>query len=420
MKSATTWLPRDAEESKGWRSDEHAIAGTTASRAANSHRRLRLAKRVRVVFCIDGMGIGGTELNALRTAERLDTSRFHVSVICLRPQGPLLSRYRELGIDVLAFPMQRLHGLTALRQGMRLARHLRAEDVDIVHSHDIYNNIFATLWARVARRPVVIASRRWWDDMPRKSLGVVNRYAYRFADCVIANSARVADLLITDDGVRADRVATVPNFVDETAFAPLTHAQRAQLFAELEIPSASIVIGCIAGLRPVKDHETLIKAIVSLRPRWPMLQLVLVGDGEARASLEQLVGQLELTDVVRFAGARPNEPNLHRLFDVSVLSSVSEAFPNTILEAMAAGRPVVATRVGGVMDAVLEGETGLLVPARAAADLATAIEHLLLQPGLRRAMGQAAQRRAREKFHATSVLLTLESLYDRLLRSRAE
>jgi glycosyltransferase involved in cell wall biosynthesis len=145
---------------------------------------------------------------------------------------------------------------------------------------------------------------------------------------------------------------------------------------------------------------------------------MLIGDGPARPSLERLVRQLSLTDVVRFAGARPNEPNLHRLFDISVLSSWSEAFPNTIVEAMAAGRPVVATDVGGVKDAVLNGQTGLLVAPRAPADLAEAIEQLLFHSELRRVMGDAGQRRARDHFHATSVLATLESLYDRLLTAR--
>jgi len=147
------------------------------------------AKRVRVAFCIDNMGIGGTELNALRTAERLDDSRFDVSVICLQDHGPLLERYRRQGIPLLSLPLRRLHGLTALRLGARLARYLATQHVDVVHSHDVYNNIFATVWARAARTPVVIASRRWWDDVPRTALRVVNKYAYRLADCVIAYSA---------------------------------------------------------------------------------------------------------------------------------------------------------------------------------------------------------------------------------------
>ena len=385
-------------------------------------RRARLPRtrgRVRVAFCIDNMGIGGTELNALRTAERLDPSVFDVSVVCLQEQGPLLTRYQKLGIPVLSLPLGRLHGITALRQGARLARYLSRQRVDIVHSHDVYNNIFATAWARMVRTPVVIASRRWWDDVPRTALRVANRYAYRFSDCVIANSRTVADLLLTDDRVRGDRVAVVSNFVDESAFAPLAPAERGRLMAELGVPPGSVVIGCIAGLRPVKDHASLITAMATLRSRWPSLRLVLVGDGEARQSLAALVRQLGLTDVVHFAGLRPNEPNLHHLFDISVLCSLSEAFPNSIVEAMAAGKPVVATRVGGVVDAVVDGQTGILVPPRRPGPLADAIEQLLIDPDFRRGLGDAGARRARAQFHASHVLPSLESLYDRLLSSRA-
>jgi glycosyltransferase involved in cell wall biosynthesis len=376
-------------------------------------------KRVRVAFCIDNMGIGGTELNALRTAERLDSSRFDVSVVCLQDDGPLLGRYRRQGIPVLTLPLQRLHGVGALRQGMRLARFLVRQHVDIVHSHDVYNNIFATAWARVARTPVVIASRRWLDEMPRPTLRVVNRYAYRFADCVIANSKTVADLLVTDDRVRGDRVAVISNFVDEPAFAPIATARRRTLLADLGVPPGSVVIGCIARLLPVKDHESLLAAVARLRQRWSSLRLVLVGDGESRAALERLTRDLGLTDSVHFAGVRPNEPNLHHLFDISVLCSLSEAFPNSIVEAMAAGKPVVATRVGGIVDAVVDGQTGFLVAPRNPVALADAIEQLLINPGRRRELGAAAARRARAQFHANHVLPSLESLYDRLLASRA-
>jgi glycosyltransferase involved in cell wall biosynthesis len=365
------------------------------------------------------MGIGGTELNAFRTAERLDPARFDVSVVCLQEHGPLLARYRERGIRVLALPLGRLHGIKAVRQGVRLARYLSTQRVDIVHSHDAYNNIFATVWARVAQTPVVIASRRWCDDLPRKALRVVNRFGFRLADCVIANSTAVASLLVNDDGVPAERIALVPNFVDDAAFANLGRTQRKQLALELGIPAGSAVIGCVAGLRPVKDHETLIKAIARLRPRWPTIRLVLIGDGPSRRPLEHLVRELNLTAVVRFAGVRPNEPNLHHLFDISVLSSLSEALPNTIVEAMAAGKPVVATRVGGVTDAVVDGETGTLITPQSPVELASAIERLLLRPILRESMGDAARRRARAQFHVTSALATLESLYDRLLMSRA-
>lgn len=378
----------------------------------------RRSRRIRVAFCIDNMGIGGTELNALRTAARLDRSRFDVLVVCLQDGGPLLERFRTERIPVFPLPLGRLYGVRALRQGARLARFLARQQVDIVHSHDVYDNIFATTWARIAGTPVVIASRRWWDDVPRPALRVANRYASRFADCVIANSRTIADRLVSDERVSGDRIAIVSNFVDEAAFRSPTARVREAFLAGLGVPPESIVVGCVAGLRPVKDHATLLAAIATLRPGWPTLHLVLVGDGPERPFLERLTRQLGLAEVVHFAGVRPHEPNLNHLFDISVLCSVSEAFPNSIVEAMAAGKPVVATRVGGVIDAVVHGHTGLLVPPSEPGALAGAIEDLLINPEQRREMGAAAAFRARAQFHARAVLPSLESLYDRLLAAQ--
>src|SRR6185503_4941838 len=173
-------------------------------------------------------------------------------------------------------------------------------------------------WSRLAGVPVVIASRRWWDEVPRRALRTVNGWAYRCADSVIANSATVADLLVQHDGVPARRVTVIPNFVDERAFTPPSSEARQAFFAELGVPADAIVVGCIAGLRPVKDHASLLHAAAGLVRRWPPLRLVLVGDGEARDPLRALAARLGIADRVHFAGTRPNDPNLHHLFDVSI------------------------------------------------------------------------------------------------------
>ena len=375
------------------------------------HRRIRLA------FCIDNLGVGGTELNAVRTAERLDDSRFELRIVCLQSDGPLLARFRQRGIPVHCFPIGRLYGLRTLRQARRLTRLFAAENIDIVHSHDAYNNIFSTVCAHTARSPVIIASRRWWDEVPRRALRFANRQAYRFADCVLTNSSTVAQLLMEREGVPPQRVAIVPNFVDESAFMPMPPAERRAVLARFGVPADACVIGCVASLRPVKDQSTLLRAFARLRERRPELHVMLVGDGESLPALAALVKELGIAGAVHFTGTMPNEPNLHQLFDVSVLCSSSEALPNSILEAMAAARPVVATRVGGIPDAVVDGLTGLLVPPRDPVALGEALGRLIDDPEARRTIGLAAAERARDRFHAGTVIPQLEGLYVRLLSS---
>jgi len=369
---------------------------------------------IRVAHCISTMRIGGTELNAARTIERLDRARFDPIVLTFENTGPLIARYRAANVPVIAFSMPNLYGPRAIAQAMRLAIFLRRARVDIVHAHDIYANMFVAVPSRIARVRALVLSRRWWQTFPQTKHRLANRVAYRLAHRVLANSPSVARSLTTSDGVAAHRITVVPNFVDDAAFeAP--PSRRNALLEELGIPFDARVIGVVARLDPIKEHETLLRAAAILTTRWPKVHVVIVGDGENRNALEQLCKELGIQDRVHFAGYRPNLPNLNHAFEVAVLCSRSEGFPNTIVEAMAAGRPVVASDVGGNADAVLDGETGFLAPAGDAPAFARALDVLFGDRALADRMGEAARRRARAEFHATSALPRLEALYDSLI-----
>jgi glycosyltransferase involved in cell wall biosynthesis len=264
---------------------------------------------------------------------------------------------------------------------------------------------------------VVIASRRWWHSLPRRAHAIGNSIAFRLAHRVVANSPSVAASLRDSERLRADRIAIVPNFVDDAAFEPLSPAVRDAMRREIGVPARALVVGIVARLNVVKDHASLIRAASQLADGRPELHVVIVGEGELRAPLEALASELGVASRVHFTGLRPNEPNLHHLFDVSVLCSLSEGFPNTIVEAMAAGRPVVATAVGGNVDAIVPGETGLLVPPSQPQALAAAIDRLLAEPAERRRMGEAGRLRARAHYHRGQVIPGLESLYESLVRS---
>ena len=375
---------------------------------------------IRVVYCIDNMRIGGTELNAVRTAERLDRSRFALSVVCIHADGPLMARYRDAGIPVHPLPMSSLLGPQAAGQALRLIRLFRRERTDIVHSHDAYTSVFATMCARLAGVRGVIASRRSWHS-PHLQGRILraNRFAYRFADRVVGNSPSVSGLVESEGGVPASRIVTIPNFLDPQAFDPLPEASRRALLQELGVPADAFVVGIVARLSAVKDHATLLRAIGELVAEIPTVHCVLVGDGPERGRIETLARELGIEDRVHLAGERPQIPNLHGLFDVSVLCSTTEAFPNSVLEAMAASRPVVATDVGGTPDAVREGTTGLLVPPSDAPRLARAIARLHAEPALRATLGTAARNAAETGYSATAVIQQVEALYTALARRDA-
>lgn len=360
------------------------------------------------------MHFGGTEMNALRTAKRLDPTRFSVVVVTLARRGPVLQEYQEAGIRVVQFPISSLYDRSALTEGMRLFRFLRSERVDVLHCHDLYANAFAVPWGRIARVPVVIASRRWTHPATSRPMEFVNRLAYRLAHRVLGNSGAVARMLRDIDGVAANRILEVPNFVEGHAFQSPTLASQAAFRTELGIPAGALVVGCVARLVDVKDHRTMLRAMALLAPTWPNLRLVLVGDGPLRSQLEALASELGIAGQVHFAGHRANDLNINRMFDISALCSLSEGFPNVLVEAMAAERPVVATAVGGNVDAV-RGGTGILVPPAEPAYLASALDRLLRDPVLRRRMGVEGGRVARAEYHVSTVVPRLEAMYYDLL-----
>lgn len=371
---------------------------------------------IRVLFCVDNLGIGGTELNAVRTAEALDRARVHLTVALLGADGELRERYERLGVAIHRFPLGTLRGPRTLAEGRRFVKLLRAERIDVVHCHDMYSNVFGSVAGRLAGVAGVIVSRRWSNTLPDPALRAANGIAYRVGHRVLANSEAVAASLQADEGVASRRIAVIPNFVEEAAFErPNPDARRAARSA-LGVQAGEIVIGIVARLAPVKDHATLLRAAALLLPRNPALRIVLIGDGPERAPLEQLAIELGIERQVTFAGTRPHRPNPHHLFEVSVLSSLSEGFPNSVVEAMAAERPIVATRVGGTPDAIADGITGVLVPPRDPAALAAGIARVVEDPEAARRMGIAAGEAARTSYSRPAVLARLLSLYEELTR----
>lgn len=379
-----------------------------------------VGRPVRVVFSIDNMDVGGTELNAVRTAERLDPARYDVRVVCLGDaRGPLAARYSAAGIEIHRLGLNRLYDFGAVQGLVRLVRLFRRMRPDIVHAHDIYSNQFTVPAARLAGVPGVIASRRWWwQGLPGPVRRIAHRTAYRFAHRALANAPSVARLLEAEEGVPAARIVVVPNFLDESAFEPPDAGERSDFYARHGIGDDDLVIGIVANLTPVKDHATLIAAARRLAELTATpFRVVLVGDGPCRNDLEAAVRAAGLTDRVVFAGRSAPGRNLHHHFSISVLTSRSEAFPNSVLEAMAAGRPVVATAVGAVADAVTAGESGVLIPPGDPEALAQALLRLAEDHDLRASLGARAQAVARENYSADRVMAELERVYASLLDS---
>lgn len=368
---------------------------------------------LRILFCIDNFGIGGTELNAVRTAEAL-SGRVALRVASLQTDGALRERYERAGVPVDDFPLRNLYGPAAMRAGLAFARLVREWKPGVVHCHDIYTNIFCGFWARVGGARAVIASRRWGVDSSVPKLDGLNRIASQCATRLLTNGS---------DGLRTSaasaqpgsiRVVLLPNFLEPAAFEAASDAEIRLWRSSYGIPPESILVGVVARLAPVKHHELAIEAIARVRRSGRPAHLALVGDGPSRAKLEALVASRGLEGAVTFTGTLANRPVPQRNFDIAALSSKSEGFANSLIEAMAVARPVVATDVGGVRDAVEHGVTGLLVGAEDEVGFAEAICRLIDNEALRRTMGEAGRARARALFEQQVVMEKLLHLYREL------
>lgn len=364
-----------------------------------------------VVHCISNFHIGGTELNMVRTLERLDRSEFSLSVIALTDDGPLRGRVTEAGIPITEVSFAKLGPTGLAKRAAKLVRTFRAMQPDVVHCHDRYSNALAAPCARLAGVPLVISSRRWWTAMPNRQLRIANQIAYRMSHKILANSPAVARLMIESEGVPERRIVIVPNFVDEGAFVELPPEAISAARRRFGIPEASRVITAVAILRPEKRFDLLIEAVEKLRSVTPAVHLLIVGSGPCEAMLKQHASALAIEDRVHFAGFLASPPNPHQYGDMSALCSQHEGFPNSIVEAMAAGKAVVATHVGGIPDAVKEGRTGLLVPPDSAGDLAISIKRVLADDQLRESMGRAARSTARETYAVSAVIDQLQTIY---------
>lgn len=368
--------------------------------------------QIRIAYCLDSFSVGGTELNAVRTAESLDARFFDVRVVHLRNEGELSKRYRKIGAQIVHFPIKNLYSPGTVRQGLRLVSQLRSWKIDIVHSHDIYSNIFSVPWARIGTGANVLASRRWWYEAPRPELAAINRYANRFAHKIVANSESVARLLKDQEKVQSTKVQVIPNFVDDSYFVLDTEPQREARRESWGIPRNGFVVGIVARLSPVKNHEVLIRAVSQTDAN---VFLVIVGDGPERERLQVLADSCKISSRTIFLGEIVSRENLHQYFDLSVLCSKSEGFPNSIIEAMAAGRAIAATSVGGVPDAITDRITGRLIATDKPNEIANLIREMREDVGQRLRLGRAAREDALKRFSREAVIGQLSAFYRSLL-----
>lgn len=366
-------------------------------------RPVRRDGRVRVLFVVPDLGVGGAERHVATLAPALDSRRFAPAVVCIGDEGALFDGLAAAGVPALALHARR-NPLAALAGLVRVIRRGRP---DVVITRGYNAEALGRLAAVLTRAPrSVMWVHNCGDITPRGRLRPwVDRALDPITDAYYAVAHGQRPYLTGELGYPDEKIVVVHNGVDPGRFESGRGAAAdrgdgaAALAAELGLDPAAPVIGIVAVLRPEKDHATLLRAFAIVRDQVPAAQLLVVGDGPERARLEKLAAELGVADGVVFAGSRPDVGRLFGIIDVAVLSSWTvECFPMALLEAMASGVPTVGTAVGGVPEMIEEGVTGHVVPPRAPRALAAPLVAMLSEPQRTATMGRAARDRVRREF----------------------
>jgi L-malate glycosyltransferase len=362
-----------------------------------------------IAFLLTSFDVGGTERQMVELIRRLDRTEFEVHVACFHRGGALEALIADNVASIATFPIRGFKRAATARQWWAFSRWCRRINARIVHTCELYANIFGLPAAALAGVDLRIGNRRELLT-PDKTRGHLagQRLAYRAAHAVVANSDAAAEQL-RREGVPSARIRVIPNGVDCASPSP-----------SRPMPARPIRrVVTVANLRPEKGHDTLIQAASRIVDERPDTEFLIVGDGPLRESLERQVTARGLGSRVLFLGERSDVPALLESSDLFVLPSRSEACPNSVLEAMAAGLPIVACRVGGVPELVESGAHGLLVEPDRPDALAASILDLMNRPQFAFGLGHAARERVEHRFSFDRMVSGFEHLYLSELGRRA-
>jgi len=355
-------------------------------------------------------GPGGAERMISGLAASLASSGFRVMVGLFRP-GWLQEQCQHNGIPVHVLP---LSGIAGWRWFVACLKLVRVQQIDLIHAHEFSAIVCGWLIARLSGIPFVgtVHGKNYFWEKARR------RLAYR----IIAGSGRLVavsqDLkrfILEKVGLSNEGIDLIYNGVESGPRVSKEEASRVK--AELGLARGNVVIGVIGSLYPVKGHQYLLEAMPAVLARYPQAVLLIMGRGELEDALKEQVNRLGLEGQVWFLGMRNDIPKLLGALDVFVLPSLSEGLSLALLEAMAAGLPAVATRVGGNAELVVEGETGILVPPKDAAVLTGALCRLLDSKETRERFGLNARARVEQRFNARLMVENYQHLYMRVLSS---
>jgi sugar transferase (PEP-CTERM/EpsH1 system associated) len=367
-------------------------------------------KIINVLHLIQGLEFGGLEKVTLSLIDGLDKNRYSGSICCFDSLGNLVNRVngntkvhflgRKQGIDYL-YPF-------------KLARLLKEHQIQVLHLHNSTAFFYGVIAGKIARVPVIVYTEHARDVFPNLKVRIADKLLSFFTNRIVVVAGYLKNNLIKYEKFKEKKISVIHNGIDADCYNVKTDCR--EIRTKLGIDETTNVVGIVARLDPIKNHKCLIKAMKQVISEKPKTVLLIIGDGPIRSGLEMLVSDLMLGRNIKFLGMRADIPELMAAMDVFVLCSRSEGLSITLLEAMAAGKPVVATNVGGNPELIEHGVNGLLVQPDDRDGLSKAIIACLNDKSKAETMGRAAQKKVSERFTADNMIKKYEEIYGDCLK----
>ncbi|MEX2468435.1 MAG: glycosyltransferase [Pseudohongiellaceae bacterium] len=376
-------------------------------------------------------GSGGTEGQVFNLVKGLDSTRFELEFASLNKQGPFVEEYARQGIASREFPITSFLSAAALMQMMRFVRHLRNSQIEIMHAYNFYALVFAIPAAKLAGVPVVIASIRDRGVYLTRRQKLLQKMVCRMADRILVNAESIRGCLL-DQGYQQHKITVIRNGIDHSRYEAVsgTDSSGSAIRGDWGIKEDAPLVVMLARLNQQKGVVDFMQAAALVNREHPQARFLIIGKpslasmeaGEGRLSQYQqwldLRETLQLEDFLYFCGHRSDVPQILSQAAVSVLPSHDEGLSNTLLESMAAGAPIVATRVGGTPELVEDGVSGILVPPHSPQHLAEGISRILGNKALARQLSEVARRKAREDFSLEAMVRNTSETYTAQLGRR--
>lgn len=367
-------------------------------------------QKTNILQIIATLDIGGAERQLVELVKRLDKNKYNVTVCCITRGGPMEENLKKLGIEYHLLHKRFKFDFTVI---FKLTRLIRQKKIDLVHTWNFTANAWGRLCAWVAGVPIIIASEHGTFSPVLKRQILVDKLLSKCTDKIITVSNNFKECIERIEKIPHEKIIAIHNGIDINEFG--TSVNNANLKNELKIDKECPVVGIVARLDPLKDHESFLRAAEYIIKKMPEVRFLIVGDGELRGKLESLAKEVGLSKKVIFTGFRRDITNILSIINVFVLCSISEALGIAVLEAMASSKPVVATNVGGIPEVVKDEETGILVPPGNPEALAESITRLLKNKEEARRIGLAGRRRVEKYFDIKLKVKKVEEIYDKLI-----